>query len=278
MENIEIALRDNVSTKIDIYPGKGDQIIVMFPAMGVKGTYYKPLAEEFVKHDVTFISTDLRGNGKSSLRPSRKVNFGYAESINDDIKAIVDAILERYPSKEIYLAGHSLGGQLACLYTAKYRPSIKGVFLIACCSVFFKGYPGIESLKTLFGTQFLNIAGMLLGYMPGKQLGFGGLEAKGVIRDWSRQARTGKYIIDNDDFDYEKGMKELEAPIYALSFEGDKLAPKGGVEHLLGKFKEYKDYIYLEDKDPRNEGFNHFNWVKKPSRTVQIIQAWLREE
>ena len=148
--------------------------------------------------------------------------------------------------------------------------------MLACCSVYYKGW-GSKQYPTLIATQMFRVVSILLGYFPGKKLGFGGTEAKTVMRDWSEQSRTGKYKVKNDNFDYEKALGELDIPIFAISFQQDTFAPQKAVNFLLQKFKGASQvtYEYLLFDDPRNKKFNHFNWVKKPD-TIAVSYTHLR--
>jgi len=164
---------------------------------------------------------------------------------------------------------------LSCLYAGKNPAKIAGLILSATCSVYHKGWSGFSAYQILAGTQFANLVAGIMGYFPGKKVGFGGTEARTVIKDWSSQSRTGVYQLANDDFDYEKALSELETPILALSYQGDNLSPKGAVQHLLGKMTSAKtEHIHLEKDDPRNDGFNHFSWAKKPDSIVDIVKDW----
>ena len=278
MQEYNISSTDGVSNKLSIFDCEESKaVIAIFPAMGVRASYYQSLAEELSNNNFTAITIDLRGNGHSSIRPSRKVNFGYHEMIEYDYPMVVEYIKKHYPNQAIYLLGHSLGGQLASLYTSKNPNEIQGLILIACCSVYYKGWFGMQRVQTLLATQAFNLIGNVLGYFPGRKIGFGELEAQGVMNDWAKQARTGKYVLANSNFDFEKALKQVELPVLAISFEGDNLAPKQAVDNLLTKFalNQNQSHLHLEKDDPRNEKYNHFNWVKKPKGVVEIIEQWM---
>ncbi|MFT6322230.1 MAG: putative alpha/beta hydrolase [Granulosicoccus sp.] len=97
------------------------------------------------------------------------------------------------------------------------------------------------------------------------------------MNDWSNQSRTGKYILKNDDFNFEAALEKVTIPILVISFQADTFAPRKAVEHLIEKFgtNAKKEYIYLKNDDPRNENFGHFNWAKKPQEIVSLIEKWI---
>lgn len=279
MQLIDISNEDGSTSKITHFTSNSNpskSVIIIFPAMGVRGSYYENLAKQISEFGFEAIITDLRGIGNSSVRPSKKVDFGYHEMLELDYKSILGKMKSIFPDKKIYALGHSLGGQLASLFTAKYSNSFDGLILIACCSVYYKGW-GSKQYPTLLATQFFKFVSVLLGYFPGRKIGFGGTEAKTVISDWSNQSRTGKYMVKKDKFNYEVALQKVDVPILAISFQADTYAPRKAVEHLLDKFgaNEKKKYIHLENDDPRNKNYSHFNWVKKPKEIVMMIEEWI---
>lgn len=255
---------------------KAESVFVVFPAMGVYASYYEPLGQALAEAGHLAITADLRGNGHSSVRPSKKVDFSYTDVLNQEYTSVLNHVSRSYPDKKVFLFGHSLGGQLSCLFAARNSHRIDGLILSATCSVYYGGWNGFAAYRILAGTQFAKVVAQSVGYFPGKKVGFGGTEAKSLIGDWSRQSRTGKYILKNDSFDYEKGLNDVNMPVLAISYQGDSLSPQGAVEHLLAKLSSaQKEHIHLRKDDPRNDGFNHFKWAKKPKNVVSIVNNWL---
>lgn len=277
---IDIALKDGASTKITQFgkaTSKKASVFICLSAMGVAGSYYQILAEHLAAEGHVAFTTDYRGIGHSSVRPP-KADFGYKEIIEFDYKEIIETVIDLFPDNPIYLLGHSLGGQLGGLYLGRYQPKqVHGIILIASCSVYYRGWPGMTAYATLFGTQLFGLISTGLGYFPGKKLGFGGTEAKTVMRDWSRQARIGKYLIEGSDFDYEGALAELKLPVLAISIQGDNFAPRQAIMNLYHKYHDSapKDHHHLSPEEAGIPKLNHFNWARQPSGVVKVIQSWL---
>lgn len=277
---VNIELQDGATTKITQFGeahSKEAAVFVCLSAMGVAGSYYQILAEHLAGEGHVAFTTDYRGIGHSSVRPP-KADFGYREIVEYDYKAIIETVIDHFPGNPIYLLGHSLGGQLGGLYLGRYQPKeIQGIILIASCSVYYRGWPGVMAYAALLGTQLFGLIASGLGYFPGKKLGFGGTEARTVMRDWSRQARTGKYIIEQSDFDYEGALAELKLPVLAVSIQGDNFAPKKAIMNLYQKYhvSAPKHHHHLSPEEAGIPALNHFNWARKPSGVVQVIQSWL---
>jgi len=244
--------------------------------MGISSEFYKPFADQLARAGLIACRTDLRGNGSSEVRASKDVNFGYFDLVANDISSAVERVRKHYPSHPIFLMGHSLGGQLAALYLALNSESAHGLITIAAASVHYKQYPFATRLFILASTQLAWAIARLNGSFPGEIVGFGGREAYGVIRDWARQARTGRYELSGCDHEFEGLMAAVEKPVLAISVAGDWIAPEKAVSHLCGKLKRAAvtrwHYRPLSDGQAK---IDHFRWVKHAQPIVETISAWI---
>ena len=73
------------------------------------------------------------------------------------------------------------------------------------------------------------------GALPGRRIGFGGQEARGVIRDWSRSGLSGRYAAAGVDVDLEAAMAALTLDAHAVVLERDWLGPLPSLRFLLSK-------------------------------------------
>ena len=250
-------------------------IILILPAMGVKASYYAPLAKNLVSKGITAMSVDLRGLGTYSIRPSRKVDFGYLEMI-EDLKTVVHFIKKNYPKQKIYGLGHSLGGQIAALAQAKYPDLLSGLILTAANSVYYKTWSGKQRYFNRIGYSIFPLLSRLLGYFPGHKVGFGGKAAKTQLLDWAHVGRTGKYKIIGDNLDYEKALKQVNIPVLAVYIEGDWMSPKAAIAHLYGKFSAASPITnYTLTKAETGVKLNHFNWVRNSDSIVEEVKKFI---
>lgn len=279
-EEVKVSLADGSSTVISVYrcSDPDADVLIIGPALGIRASYYEPFAEALSASGINAVIMDLRGNGMSSVRPSRKVDFGYREMISLDYEGIITTTGHMFPGNRIFFCGHSLGGQLASLYASRNPGRVDGIILIGSCTTYFRGWKGLSGMRILASTQLIGAIASVLGYYPGQRIGFGGTEARSQMQDWSRLGRTNKFILNGDDFDYESALADLAIPILSISFEGDDLAPEGAVRLLLEKFSAgaHVTYHYLTRDHPSNRKYSHNNWVKKPDGIIGLITDWLK--
>lgn len=276
--NLSLTHQDGATNQISLFPtaDKKAPLIVISPAMGVRASYYQKMAEGFVQQGLNACTIDYRGTGTSGLRASRNVDFGY-EKLVQDLGDVSQALKKEFPDSKQFLLGHSLGGQIGALHMSRYTNSFEGLILIAACMVYYEGWEGQESLKIKIVGRFFPFLARMLGYFPGKQVGFGGREAKTVMKDWGLNAKKGIYKPIGSDFDYEKALSAFSAPVLAMSLEGDTFAPKKAVANLVNKLGTApgKEHRHISPEEAGSSKLNHFNWVKESDFFVKTVKAWV---
>ncbi|OWY26218.1 alpha/beta hydrolase [Sphingobacteriales bacterium UPWRP_1] len=282
-EQIKIDYRpgQNVSAVLNEFyhtPPVSAPVLVCLPAMGVAAKHYSGLAEELViQLNCIAFTIDWRGLGTSSVRVRKGVNFGFKELL-EDLDQTLSIIKSKYPESEIYLTGHSLGGQLACLYSAWGKTPVKGLILVACCSVYYKGWPGMEGLRILAFTQTARYLSRVLGYFPGKKMGFGGTESKTLIQDWSHLARSGRFEPQNMQFNFEKEMAKVTLPILSVAIAHDNYAPPKAIDNLCAKFPASVAISRktIDGQAQNTPKLSHINWLQYPQAVVPVMRQWLQ--
>ncbi|MFR9729248.1 alpha/beta fold hydrolase [Saccharopolyspora sp. MS10] len=251
-------------------------VMIVLPAMGVPATFYAPFLRELHEAGLAVVSVDTRGQGAATPRPSRRVRFGYQDLV-DDAAAVVDLVEREFPGAPRFLLGHSLGGQISLLFAAARPGRVRGVALLASGSVWFRSFPGLESPKILLASHAVALLSRVFGYWPGQRFGFGGRQPAGVMLDWARQGRTGRYRLDGSDLDYETALRRLNVPLLAVSLDDDEFAPASSVDHLAGKAAaatRTRRHYSCEIAGAAKLG--HFAWVHTSGVLVGWIAEWAR--
>ena len=275
---LEIVADDGHQWTADLYrPANARALLVYQAAMGVEAGYYRPLAEALAGHSIAVLVSDLRGIGTSSARASRKVDFGYRELCEQDLPAALSAARDAVPALPVFVGGHSLGGQAACLYAAGHAHELAGLVLTAACSVHYKGFAGRNGHGARVAGYLFPALAKIVGHFPGTTLRFGKREARRLMSDWGHIARTGLYRPLGATANYEELMHRCELDVLALSMADDRWAPKAAVDGLLGKMpRAQTTHLHLSRGDLGVQT-DHFRWVRTPSVPAQRIATWIDE-
>ncbi|MEM9305454.1 MAG: alpha/beta fold hydrolase [Pseudomonadota bacterium] len=248
-------------------------VLFIKPALGVRASFYAGFFDALAPHGLRVVTSDWRGHGRSSVRASRRIDFGYRELLELDFPAELAAIDARFPRAPVHLLGHSLGGQLGLLFAAANPGAIQSVMAVASCSIYWRTFGRKPSIGVWAFTRFARWSSALLGIFPGETIGFGGREARTVMRDWAHQAGTGRYEPVGSDIDYETRLARSATRGLILTVEGDSFAPWHAAEHLRQKMPDgLVDHETIALPGAKRA---HFDWVRQPDVVVPRLTAFL---
>ncbi|NYI80316.1 alpha/beta fold hydrolase [Nocardioides panzhihuensis] len=243
--------------------------LLVVPAMGMSAGYYDKLIVAFAAAGINAGRMEQRGHEEVGGRVAGwSYDFGYADLV-DDIAAAVDRLGELIPASAgaTYVLGHSLGGQAASAYAALHPDRVAGLVYVASQTPYWRNYgPGF-----LLASQAMGLVGRVVGHFPGKQLKFAGREARTLMKEWARYARTGRLRFGRPAHDVTTAMRALEKPALIVSIEDDWLAPSATVDEIHRRMPGLEvARVHLDEP-----GIDHFKWARKPDSTVAAVQQWL---
>ncbi|MEP6633462.1 MAG: alpha/beta fold hydrolase [Luteimonas sp.] len=249
--------------------------LLWLPAMGVAARHYLPFAQALAEQGIAVFVHEWRGNGSSSLRADRQHDWGYRELLTLDLPAsesVIESIVGPIPSAELRIVGgHSLGGQLAACRLALAPESAQALWLIASGSPYWRAFPAPLRYSLPLAYRVFWWSALLCGALPGRSLRFGGNEARGLIKDWSRSALNGRYAAVGLDADLEERLHSIAAPVRAAVLAEDWLAPISSLQFLLSKLSKATTQTRMFDASFLSARADHFAWMKSPDS----IAAWL---
>ncbi|HWV38680.1 MAG TPA: alpha/beta fold hydrolase [Vulgatibacter sp.] len=279
-ESVRVESPDGATTTITIAAAADPAapVVLCLPAMGIEARFYGPLLDALAKAGLNAAVLELRGLGTSSVRPSRRVDFGYATLAQLDLPAAIRATRARFPSARLHLLGHSLGGQVATLHLAAHPDAdVRGLVLVASGIPWHRLWPLPMRLVVRAIAWLFPFVGRLLGHFPGKRLAFAGDEARTVIADWGHLARTGRFAPRGwDGPDPEVALQAVEVPVLGVSLEDDLYTPAPVVDFMIAKMTaapvERFHYDYRAHGAPP---VDHVRWPRHPRVIVERIAAWI---
>lgn len=242
----------------------GAPVLVVVPALGVPAGAYRKLGEACAHAGLHLLRADVRGNGSSSLRARRGVDWGYLDLVDADIRAMLDLAHHALPGARRILLGHSLGGQAALVHQARHPDqAVDAVALVASAAPWWRAYGGTGPAVCAFATV-ARLMSDRLGVFRGDWLRFGGPQGARLMREWAHFTRTGRLPpLGEEGWDPMPALAALDRPIHALRMAGDLYAPEPAVRHLAGLTGGPFTYEALNRLDDGRRPA-HFRWLRLP--------------
>jgi len=234
--------------------------LLWLPALGVSARNYQAFADVLAARGVAVFLHEWRGNGSSSLRPSRTQDWAYREILQQDLPASLAAV-RLHGTAPLIIGGHSLGGQLACVFAGQHPSVFERFWLVATGTPYWRTFPAPR--------------GWLLpqrqGTLPGRRLGFGGTEARGLIKDWARVGLSNHYAAVGMADDLDRSMQLLHGQAQAVVLEQDWFAPVGSMRGLLAKLPQVRSQLQVVPASALGTRADHFAWMKSPEAVVEAL-------
>lgn len=240
--------------------------LLWLPALGVAARHYEPFAHALAQYGIAVFLHEWRGHGSSGLRAGRRCNWGYRELLTLDLPASDAAITTMMPSgTPRIIGGHSLGGQLAACRLALAPASAGDLWLVGSGAPYWRAFPPPTRYGLPIAYATLRTLADLCGALPGRHIGFGGREARGVIDDWAGSALGGRYGARGLDVDLEQALRRVRARITALHLARDWYAPEPSLRFLLSKLPEATATVARIDDETLGARSDHFRWMRSPA-------------
>ncbi len=252
-------------------------VLVFVPAMGVRASFYEPFACALAAAGITTLVPDLRGIGESSVRASRSSDFGFRELVELDLPAAVAATRARHPAGPLLMGGHSLGGIVATLATAVVTPRAEGLALIASGASYDRALGIRKRVGFRASVAVMRALSALVGHFPGARVGFGGREARRLVREWARLQIAERTDFAGSTIDYPTRLAEARTPALSLGFEDDAWWPPRYAERLVELAGGPAELQRLTPAELGVDGpIGHFGWAKRVVEPLaERIARWV---
>jgi len=244
-------------------------LVAIAPALGLRASWYEGLSVALASRGVHAAVIEWPGQGTSPVRPSRRVDWGYAELL-EHLAAARAAARSAVPSASSFAwLGHSIGGTVGLMDAGRSR-AVERVILVASGTPYMGSWTGKTARQLHLATYLFPLAARLLGYHDGR-LGFGGKEARTLMTQWAHLTRTGVWDVPGADI--EGYLRACEARVLAVRIEGDEYAPERAVEHLLGKVPRARiERAVWTGPDAKTA---HVRWPRTPDRAAELAAEFV---
>lgn len=252
-------------------PAQASAALLWLPAMGVSARNYLPLAEHLAERGVAVFLHEWRGLGSSNLRAGREQDWGYREVLALDLAIAAEAARKRTDAARWIAGGHSLGGQLACCHAGISGHRYDDLWLVATGTPYWRTFAHPRRWLLPSAYRFMAWLARRRGALPGRQLGFAGIEARSLIHDWSRVGLSNRYHAPRLDHDLEAALQRLHAPVRGVRFRDDWLAPATSMAGLAAKMPQAPFTSTELDASELGVRADHFSWMKKPDAVAAAL-------
>ncbi|QOW18786.1 alpha/beta fold hydrolase [Lysobacter ciconiae] len=255
-----------------VIPAEATARLLWLPALGIAARHYLPLAQVLASRGVAVFLHEWRGHGSSSLRAGRDCNWGYRELLELDLPGSESVLAgQTAPGLPRILGGHSLGGQLACCRAALDPAAAAQLWLVASGAPWWRAFPAPTRWALLAAYRVLPWLASVNGNLPGRRLGFGGREARGLIADWARTAVSGRYAAAGLDADPEQALANASPAIRGVVLADDWYAPESSLNFLLGKMPHASISVTTLDDAALGIEADHFQWMQRPDAVAAAL-------
>ncbi|MFT3668875.1 MAG: alpha/beta hydrolase [Pseudoxanthomonas sp.] len=254
-------------------PRMATSALLWIPALGVAARHYLPFADLLASRGTAVVVHEWRGNGSSTLRAGRRQDWGYRELLGIDLPLSHTELQRRLPGLPHLIGGHSLGGQLAACHLGAEPAAFDRLWLVGSGTPYWRTFPGLRGYSLPLFYQFAPWLAHACGALPGRRLGFGGDEARGLIRDWARVGLSGRYRAAGWPTDLEAGMRQVRTPIDGVLFDDDWLAPESSLRALMAKMPDAPTRVEVLHHAALGTRADHFAWMKQPQAVVDALLA-----
>jgi predicted alpha/beta hydrolase len=252
------------------------QNIIVAPAAYLVQREYRSFAVHFQQLGYNVFTFDYRGVGDSAPDCLKGCDARLQQWAVQDADAVIRYVKTSYPDREVIYVGHGIGGELIGLAQASQyiNKLVLASSSLSCKRLWsWKGRMRITALKAIG-----RISNKLLGYFPGKKLGFPRDLPKGVMHEWADWCDNPNGLFDVfPDNNYRK----LTIPLFAFSFSNDWMTPEKGVEGLLSYFSNASVTWYHDH--PHNQGLKNsrqscFFDLQLKDTLWKKLEQWINEE
>jgi len=236
-----------------------DRAVLINSATAVPRRFYRHLAASLAEAGFTAITYDYRGIGDS--RPARL--RGFEASMRDwallDMAGMLDWIDREVAPNQLFMVGHSVGGQVAGLIDNAHL--VDGMVTFSAQSGHWRLQGGEQRLKVALHVHVtLPLLATVFGYMPWSLLGPGEDLPKGAAIEWSRWCRNPQYLLGDTTLPLER-YRRFEAPVLAYSFGDDKWGTKEAVDALMRAYP-HVERRHVEPSETELDSIGHFGFFR----------------
>lgn len=226
-------------------------IVVIAPATGAKASYYWRYGAYLASAGFRAVVADYRGIGRSapqgSPRALRDLPVRWHHWGTLDLDAVIGWAQQRAGTGgRLVVVGHSFGGLAACL--APRAAAVSRLLMVGSQHAHWPDYAPNQRLRMLWRWHVVMPAlTAVLGYFPGRRLGWLEDLPRGVAFDWAHGHRDFGRTIGQADRDVLERCARLTFDLLAVAAADDPFATQAAMDRTLSYLPAAKKQRCLID-------------------------------
>ena len=277
-EALSIICKDGYELAARFYPAQGntkqEMPVLICPATGIIKQFYHYFADWLADQGFDVMVFDFRGIGESLHGPLKNSRASIVQWGQLDIPAAVDALLIKTNTQQVYLLGHSAGGQLIGIMPNHSK--VAKVIAVSGSTGHVKGLSGrTKILAPIMFKGIFPLARLTLGYGPTNAIGMGENLPKDVAREWAQFCSKPGYVINaigktvKEDF-----HTSIKIPVTVLWSSDDEIATHSNVKDLLRLYPNAKtNMIELKPSAFGHKNIGHMLMFKRSHQNIWPVIA-----
>ncbi|MCF7203233.1 alpha/beta hydrolase family protein [Pseudomonas oligotrophica] len=260
-ESVSLPCRDGFSLAAQLWRPAGAErgAVIVSSATGVLSRYYARYAGFLAEHGFAVLTYDFRGIGGSRPPRLRELRMRWRDWGDYDFDAAVRFMRQRDPHGLLVAVGHSAGGFMPGF--AEAASQVDRYLNVAGQYAYWRDYAADRRLR-MFAKWHLLMPALtrLLGYFPGRRLGWLEDLPAGVALEWAgRGARLEHSYPANEHDELFRRFAAIRAPILAVSTSDDEFATPAAMRRGLAYFcNSPRQRVQLEPGALGFERIGHF--------------------
>lgn len=235
------------------------------------------MARFLVKNNFDVWVYEWRGHGKS---PACSIEPSFDDIAMNDVPAVVNTVIEKTGSPQVFWVSHSGGGLLPLMYFGRNPQESNKIAGQATLAT--NPDQCIKDLITRIRIHAIVLYSKLLGHFPGVQLKTGPeTEYNRLMLQWFGWQLKQQWV-SADGFNYAEGCRQLKFPFLIMTGGDDWVAPRESGSRLislLGTSPEEKSHIHCSVENGFKEDYSHASLFAGKNAHREIYPAiakWLQ--
>jgi predicted alpha/beta hydrolase len=213
--------------------GNSNTYVIINNGARVLQEKYLPFALYLSRNSINVITYDYTDMG---LSVDKMINSqtSIQQWVTQDMDGAIATILKKNIKAQIYVIGHSLGGQIIGL--SKKHKNIKGIILVATQTGNHRywNFP-LNLLNIIFWRYYVPRIIKYRGYFPsGNDSGMDNMPKVPAL-EWAQWCQSENYLFDNIP-QSERYYEQITCPLLSISFNDDIYATKKSVDWFTAKY------------------------------------------